>query len=202
MNSQLATQPPSPKSKTRLNSAFKQLWSMHWWMTACYVVLFVGGFSMVRSPEDTALQDNLYTFHKSVGALTMALLTGRIFILQRVWWRKYTHRLPKFTPEWIRIFLLHTAIYVFMLAVPLSGFFLSNSYQSNNVPFFWLTTLPDIFPQNSAIVELARNLHFWIAYTFLAFIALHIIDQRKFLRSLWRRSTKTLQKVYRSSKEQ
>ncbi|XWK88473.1 MAG: cytochrome b [Phormidium sp.] len=197
MSSQFAAEPQNSKPKNRLNSAFQQLWSMHWWMAACYLVLFVGGFGMVRSPEG-AVQGNLYTFHKSVGALTMALLTWRIFILQRVWWRKYTHKLPKFTPEWIRTFLLHTAIYVFMLAVPLSGFFLSNSYKPNNVSLFWLTTLPDIFPVNSAVVELARSLHFWIAYTFLAFIVLHIIDQKKYVRSLWRRATKTLQKSRQS----
>lgn len=181
------------KPQFRLNSAFKQLWSMHWWMAGCYLLMFVGGVWMVRMPEDTALQNNAYTLHKSIGALTMALLTWRIFILQRVWWRKYTRRLPKLTGEWIRTFLLHTAIYVFMLAVPLSGFFLSNSYQSGNVPFFWLT-LPDIFSENAAVVELARNLHFWIAYTFLGFILLHGIDQQKYLRSLWRRSTKALKK--------
>jgi cytochrome b561 len=172
---------------------------MHWWMAACYVLLFVGGVWMVRMPEDTALQDHAYTLHKSLGALTMALLTWRIFILQRVWWRKYTRRLPKLTGEWIRTFLLHTAIYIFMLAVPLSGFFLSNSYRSGNVPLFWIT-LPDIFPENAAVVELARDLHFWIAYTFLGFIVLHTLDQRKYLRSLWRRITQALRKAQGSAK--
>lgn len=145
---------------------------------------------MVRMPEDTVLQDNAYTLHKSLGALTMALLTLRIFILQRVWWRKYTRRLPKVNGEWLRTFLLHTAIYIFMLAVPISGFFLSNSYQSGNVSFFWVATLLDIFPENAAVVALARDLHFWIAYTFLGFIGLHALDQRKYVRSLWRRIIK------------
>ncbi len=186
---------PTPKPRSRMNSAFKQLWSIHWWMAGCYLLLFVGGFGMVRMPEDTVLQDNAYTLHKSFGALTMALLTWRIFWLQRVWWRKYTRRLPKFNGEWIRTFFLHAAIYVFMLAVPLSGFFLSNSYQSGNVPFFWVTTVPDLFPQNAAVVDLARNLHFWIAYTFLAFIVLHTIDQRKYVRSLWRRADQTVKRA-------
>lgn len=179
--------------KPRLNSAFKQLWSMHWWMAACYLVLFVGGFLMVRS-EGSPIQGDLYTLHKSFGALTMALLTWRIFILLRVWWAKYSRRFPKFTAGWIRTFLLHTAIYLFMLAVPISGFFLSNSYKVGNVPFFWIT-LPDLFPQNSAIVELARSLHFWIAYTFLAFIVLHVVEQRKVLRSLWRRMISLFKRV-------
>lgn len=197
MSSQLSSNKTAPSSKqptkppSRLNSAFKQLWSIHWWMAVGYLVLFVGGFLMIRMPEDTALQEHSYTLHKSIGALTMALLTLRIFILQRVWWRKYTRRLPKVNGEWIRTFLLHTAIYVFMLAAPLSGFFLSNSYQSGNVPFFWLT-LPDIFPQNLAVVDLARDLHFWLTYTFLGFIVLHAIDQKKYVRSLWRRASQSL----------
>ncbi|MBD2156556.1 cytochrome b/b6 domain-containing protein [Leptolyngbya sp. FACHB-16] len=184
----------APKPQSRLNSAFKQLWSIHWWMAACYLVLFAGGFSMVRMPEN-ALQENAYTLHKSFGALTMGLLTLRIFMLQQVWWRKYTRRLPKPTGEWIRTVLLHAAIYGFMLAVPISGFFLSNSYQSGNVPFFWIATLSDIFPENAAVVGLARSLHFWIAYMFLGFIMLHAIDQRKYVRSLWRRATQSLKKV-------
>jgi len=197
MSSQLAPQKPTPsatKPASRLNSAFKQLWSMHWWMAACYLVLFVGGFWMVRMPEGATLQEDAYTLHKSIGALTMALLTWRIFILQRVWWRKYTRRLPKVTGEWTRTFLLHAAIYVFMLAVPMSGFFLSNSYQSGNVPFFWLT-LPDIFPENSAVVGLARDMHFWVSYTFLGFIVLHAVDQKKYVRSLWRRSLQAVKKL-------
>lgn len=193
MSSQITTQ--KPKFKGRINSAFKQLWSMHWVMAGCYLILFVGGFLMVRLPENTPLQSPMYTFHKSIGALTMALLTWRIFILQRVWWRKYTNKLPKVSGEWIRAFLLHTLIYVFMLAVPITGFFLSNSYRSENVSFFWLTTLPDIFPQNSDVVELGRSLHFWLAYTFLAFIVLHSIDQRKYVRSLWRRTSNAIKKA-------
>ena len=66
---------------------------------------------MVKMPDNTPLQGNTYSLHKSIGALTRALLTWRIFILQRVWWRKYTRRFPKITGESIRTFLLYTAIY-------------------------------------------------------------------------------------------
>lgn len=187
--------PHKASTKPKINSIFKQLWSMHWVMAGCYLLLFVSGTLMVRLSEDTPLQDNFYTFHKSMGALTMALLTWRIFILQQIWWRKYTYRIPKFTEAWIRTFLLHTAIYVFMVAVPVSGFFLSNSHESRNVLFFWLMTLPDIFPKNSAVMELARNLHFWISYTFLGFIVLHAVDQRKYVQSLWKLASNILSKA-------
>ncbi|MGB7893206.1 MAG: cytochrome b [Microcoleus sp.] len=175
-----------PAAKPRLNSAFKQLMSLHWVMSACYLVLFISGTSMAQLPGELSIRGPLYDFHKSVGVLTMALLTWRILTLLRVWWKKYTKRLPKFTKEWYTNFALHATLYVFMWLVPVAGFLLSNSYKSNNVKFFGII-LPDMFPQNSAMVDLGRSLHFWLGYTFLAFVILHILDQKKVVRANWRR---------------
>ncbi|WP_272819409.1 cytochrome b [Scytonema hofmannii] len=116
----------------------------------------------------------------------MGLLTLRIFILLRVWWNKYTKRPPKLSKQWLKTVSLHTSLYLFMWAVPVTGFFLSNSYKSNNVKFFGLV-LPNFIPQNSALVSVARSSHFWVAYTFLAFILLHTVSQWKLLRANYRR---------------
>jgi cytochrome b561 len=177
-----------PAVKPRLNSAFKQLMSLHWVMSACYLVLFVTGAFMARLPREFFIRGSLYDFHKSVGVLTMAFLTLRILTLLRVWWKKYTKRLPKFTKEWYKSFALHVSLYVFMWLVPVAGFLLSNSYKSNIVKFFGIP-LPDLFPQNSAMVEVGRSLHFWLGYTFLAFVILHLLDQKKVVRANWRRLT-------------
>jgi len=75
-----------------------------------------------------------------------------------------------------------------MWLVPVAGFLLSNSYKSNIVKFFGIV-VPDMFPQNSAMVEVGRSLHFWLGYTFLAFVILHILDQKKVVRANWRRLT-------------
>ncbi len=61
--------------------------------------------------------------------------------------------------------------------------------KNNNVRFFGVT-LPDLFPQNSDLVDLGRNIHFWLAYTFLAFTILHAIDQFKVVKGFWRRISK------------
>ncbi|MEG5033257.1 cytochrome b [Microcoleus sp. AT3-D2] len=177
-----------PAAKPRLNSAFKQLMSLHWVMSACYLVLFISGTSMAQLPGELSIRGPLYDFHKSVGVLTMALLTWRILTLLRVWWKKYTKRLPKFTKEWYKNFALHVSLYLFMWLVPVAGFLLTNSYKSNNVKFFGIL-LPDLFPQDSAMVEVGSSLHFWLAYTFLAFAILHILDQKKVVRANWRRLT-------------
>ncbi len=179
-------QPEVSQTKPRVNSAFKHLMLVHWWMAAGYLVLFMNGKLMTELPEEVSFRGTMYDFHKSLGVLVIGLLTWRILVLLRVWWRKYTKRLPKFTPSWFRTFALHFSLYIFMWVVPVSGVFLSNSYQSHNVSLFGIG-LPDFFPENKAMLELGRNLHFWFAYTFLAFIILHAIAQWKVIRANWRR---------------
>ncbi|MGK7881773.1 MAG: cytochrome b [Crocosphaera sp.] len=176
-------------TKSRKNSAYKNLMSIHWWMFNCYIIVFIVGTFMSRLPREVFGRNLLYDFHKSLGVLTMALLTWRILTLLQVWWKKYTKRLPKYSPQWMQKVALHTSLYIFMWAVPISGFFFSNSFKNNNVRFFGIT-LPDLFPQNSDLVDLGRNIHFWLAYTFLAFIILHAIDQFKVVKGFWRRITK------------
>lgn len=181
MSSPSTTAPRSP----RLNSVFQRLMSIHWWMAGCYLILFVVGTFMAQLPRND-FRNMLYDFHKSIGVLTMALLTWRILTLIQVMGKKYARRLPKLSPQWLRNFALHTLMYVFMWAVPLAGFLLSNSFRANNVKFFGLL-LPDIFPQNEATVDVGRALHFWLSYTFLAFIALHLMVQWTVAKANWRR---------------
>ena len=181
------------QAKPRVTSAFQRLMSVHWWLATAYFILFVGGTVMSQLPREVSFRGMMYDAHKSIGILSMALLTWRILVLIQVWWKKYSKRWPKFSSKWWQTFVLHTSLYVFMWAVPIAGFLLSNSFKSNNVSFFGLV-LPDIFPQDKAMVEVGRGLHFWLAYTFLAFIILHTIAQWKVVRASWRRFQHFLQK--------
>jgi cytochrome b561 len=176
----------SVASKPRSNSAFKRLMSVHWWMAIAYLVLFPVGTFMAQLPREVSFRSSLYDFHKSIGILTMALLTWRILVLLQVWWKKYTKRSPKVSADWIKTVALHSSLYLLMWAVPIAGFLLSNSFKADNVKFFGIL-LPDIFPQNQAMIEVGRSAHFWLSYTFLAFIVLHGIAQWKVVRANWRR---------------
>ncbi len=180
-----------PTAKRKAN-AFQSLMSIHWLMAFCFLILFTLGILMARLPEDVAIREFAYATHKSFGVLILGLLVARIFLLLRVSWKKYSKRFPKKTPAWARAFALHSALYIFMLAQPLSGLFLSNSNASGGVPFFGMTA-PDLFPVNAGVVELARSLHFWLAYTFAAFIGLHLWEQQKVVRAYWRRALAFLQ---------
>lgn len=184
----------SVPKKSRLNSAFQRLMSVHWLMASCYLILFIIGTFMAQLPRND-FRNLLYDFHKSIGVLTMALLTWRILTLIQVIRKKYARRLPKFSPQWLKNFTLHTLMYVLMWAVPIAGFLLSNSFRPNNVKFFGLV-LPDLFPQNEAMVDVGRALHFWLAYTFLAFIALHLMIQWNVAKANWRRFKGFIQKTF------
>jgi len=155
-------------------------------MAFCYLLLFVVGTIMSLMPDEVSFRGRLYDFHKSIAVLSMGLLTWRILVLLRVWWRKYTKRSPKFTSAWFQSVALHTTLYLFMWAVPIAGFLMSNSFKAGNVKFFGLV-LPDLFPENPEMVAVGRNLHFWLSYTFLAMIVLHMLTQRKVVRANWRR---------------
>jgi cytochrome b561 len=162
--------------------------SIHWWMALCYLALFLGGTLMARLDRDVFLRGSLYDVHKSIGVLTLALLGWRIFVLLQVWWKKYSKRWPKTSPKWWQSVALHAGLYFFMVAVPVAGFLLSNSFKANNVTFFGLP-VPDVFPENKGMVEIGRSLHFWLAYVFLCFIILHAMLQWKVVKANWRRFT-------------
>lgn len=108
----------SKVAKGRKTSNFQRLWSLHWIMSASYLILFTGGAAMARMPRELFIRSPLYDLHKSIGALGMALLTWRIFLLLRVYISKYKRRSPKFSFNWFRTLALHTSLYVLMLGVP------------------------------------------------------------------------------------
>ncbi|MEM8639474.1 MAG: cytochrome b/b6 domain-containing protein [Cyanobacteria bacterium P01_G01_bin.54] len=189
----MATSSAITPTKRRRTSAFQRLMSVHWWMAGIYPALWGVGLLMVKLDRENPVRSPLYDFHKSLGIVTLMLLTWRIITLLQVWWRKYAKRWPRFSLPWLKLVALHSLLYGFMVGVPLSGFYLSNSFKSQNVRFFGLV-MPDLFPENHAALGLARSLHFWLSYVFLAFVILHMIDQWKVVKALWRRFQKWFQK--------
>ncbi|MBP5973638.1 cytochrome b/b6 domain-containing protein [Brasilonema sp. CT11] len=178
---------PTPL-KRRLNDAFGRLWKLHWVMAACFVVIYLLGMVMARLPREVFFRGSLYNVHKSFGVLVLGLLLLRVFTLLQVMAKKYLKRSPRLTPHWIKTFSLHLVLYLLMLIVPISGIFLSNT-GGHEIPFFFVT-LPNWFEENPSVGAIAHDLHFWLSYTLLALVVLHIIEQRQFLRRTWKRTFK------------
>lgn len=180
-------------AKSRKNkTAAQQLWFMHWLMAACYLLLFIGGVYMVNLSRNVSYRSDLYDFHKTLGVIVMSLLLARIFVLLLVLQHKYRRRQPKRTRQWVQTWALHTVLYFFMLLVPFSGYFASNISGHDVTIFGTGIVLPRLFAVNKQLNELGDSTHFWLAYTFLAFIVLHMVAQGKYLRTEVRRFSKQL----------
>ncbi|MGB0562711.1 MAG: cytochrome b, partial [Spirulinaceae cyanobacterium] len=114
----METATASPPTKRRRTSAFQRLMSVHWWMAGIYPALWAIGWFMVKLERENPVRSPLYDFHKSLGILTLMLLTWRIVVLLQVWWRKYAKRWPKFSLPWLKLVTLHSLLYGFMVGVP------------------------------------------------------------------------------------
>lgn len=171
--------------KPRWTQAFQRLWALHWVMAACFFVIYAIGMVMARLSHDVSVRGSLYTLHKSFGVLVLSLLLIRILTLLQAFGRKYLKRGPRLTPHWMQTFVLHGLMYLMMLVVPVSGIILSDA-GGHPIPFFWVT-LPDLFAENRSVAAIAHSLHFWLAYTLLVFVGLHLVEQHRFLQRTWKR---------------
>jgi cytochrome b561 len=172
--------------KPRQNSVFKHLMSMHWWMALCYLLLFPSGIVMAKLEGQYSNRELLFAAHKSFGVLVLLLLIGRGYLLFRVWGKKYSKHFPRLTGNWYIKTALHSLLYVMMVVVPLTGYWLSNAYQANNISLFGIP-MPDIFPVNSGVVSQAGMAHGVTSKLFAFLIVLHIVAQRKFVKASFRR---------------
>jgi cytochrome b561 len=184
----------STAPQPRLNNIFKQLMSMHWWMAGLYFILFASGITIERLQDGVSFRELLYAAHKSFGVLVLLLLAWRVFLLLRVWGRKYAKHLPKLTGNWYFKTGLHTLLYVMMFAVPLSGYWLSNAYQAHNITLFGLP-MPDIFPVDGEAASQAGAAHSRTSKIFAILIVGHSISQYKVVKANWRRLTAWIVKI-------
>jgi cytochrome b561 len=114
---------------------------------------------------------DLFVWHKSIG-LTILLL-----VLLRFAWR-LTHRPPAPAadiPRWeTRLARVgHGLLYVLMFAVPLTGWWVSDT---SRIPFraFWQLPVPDLLPASREMSMLAANIHGGLTNLLLLVAVLHI----------------------------
>jgi cytochrome b561 len=168
------------------NNIFRQLMSLHWWMAICYLILLPSGEMVSKIQANFSYHELVSTIHNSFGVLVLLLLDWRIYLLLKVWIRKYSKHLPRLTKNWYFKTCLHTILYLLMLVVPVSGYWLVNATHANDISLFWLP-MPDVFPVNSNVVSQARAAHIQTSEAFKILMIIHLIVQYKFIRTSWHR---------------
>jgi cytochrome b561 len=143
--------------------------SFHWLLAA----MILGQLVLGRVADKAALSPaklDLFVWHKSIGVSILLLAVLRLA------WRLANP--PPLAPAGIprHETLLaksgHILLYLLMFAVPLSGWWVSDS---SRVPFkaFWIMPMPDLLPIDRSMQEIAGRVHGLLIAVLLAVVIVH-----------------------------
>jgi len=140
---------------------------LHWLMAVLIIGLLILGLYMVGLPISYA-KLKLYGWHKEYGLLALGL------VMLRLVWRllNMTPRLSLPLLEKIAARTVHWAFYVFMFAMPLTGWLITSA-AGLPASFFGLFVLPDLIAPNEDARLLFEAIHKWLGYGLIATIVLH-----------------------------
>ena len=144
--------------------------AVHWVMAIGLVGLFIFGLYMADLPVSPA-KLKYYSWHKWAGVTLFALLVFRI-----VW--RATHRPPELPAHMSRgeqfvAHAGHAALYLLMIAVPLSGWLMSSAKGFQTV-WFGVLPIPDLIGKDKATGELLALVHKSLNLLFVAVIVGHV----------------------------
>lgn len=143
--------------------------ALHWLMALGLPATFALGYYMVDLPFSPA-KLQFYSWHKWAG-ITLFLLA-----LLRLGWR-LSHPAPAPVagmPAWQRLAAegTHHALYLLMLAIPLSGWLMSSAKGVPTV-YFGLLRLPDLVQRNVELGNALAWLHGSLNLALAALVTLH-----------------------------
>ncbi len=140
---------------------------LHWIMALLLVGLVILGLYMVELPIGLE-KLKLYGWHKEYGILALMLVIVR-----------FTWRLTNKTPdlnipllEKIAARAVHWLFYVFMFALPVTGW-LVTSTAGLPVSFFGLFVLPTIVSSDPQSLAMYEEIHKWLGYGLIVTFFLH-----------------------------
>ena len=156
---------PLKSNDTRWGSIAKTL---HWLMALAIIGNGILGLVMVDMSRGMD-KINTFAIHKSIGLSVLALL------ILRVCWRMFDRR-PRDEPmpRWQRLaaHATHGVLYLFMLAIPLSGW-LYNSAHGNPLQWFKWFNLPALMEENESLAEIFGETHEILFWTLVVVLAAH-----------------------------
>jgi cytochrome b561 len=143
--------------------------AMHWLM----LLLLVGVYACINLrelyPRGSDPRENLETWHFMLGLTVFAL----VFLRVAIRWLGVSPRIQPQPPLWQRRLagLMHLALYVFLIAMPLLGW-LTLSAEGKPIPFFGLQ-LPALVGASKALAGPFKEIHETIGTIGYYLIGLH-----------------------------
>ena len=145
----------------------------HWVMAILLITLLALGLYMTSLPinPDTI---ELYGWHKELGMLVLMLVIAR-----SIW--RVSNVIPRLALPWweaLAARVVHYLFYVFMFALPITGWLMSSA-AGFPVSFFNWFIFPDLISPNPNLMKLLEQIHEWLAYGLIATTCLHILAALK-----------------------
>lgn len=146
---------------------------LHWLVAVLMIGLTVLGLYMVALPIGIE-KLKLYGWHKEYGYLVLAL------VIIRLLWRLISKTPDLAIPAWeaFAARMVHWIFYGLMFALPITGWLLTSA-AGLPASFFGLLTLPTLVAPNDELRQLFQDIHKWLGYVLLVFIALHTLAALK-----------------------
>lgn len=150
---------------------------LHWLLAFLLFGLLAVGWYMAELPKEDPNKYMLYPWHKSFGLL--ALLLGVVRLLVR--YVSHIPALPMALAEWERVLsrLVHVAMYVAALLMPLSGYLMSATYPGGKPVQFFGLTIPDVITREESLSHMLHECHEITAWVLVLLIGLHIAGALK-----------------------
>jgi len=144
--------------------------ALHWLMALMLGGLLGLGFYMADLPLSPQ-KIQLFSWHKWAGVTVFGLVWLRLF------WR-LVHRPPAYPASMKALQQAaarsgHIALYVLMLAIPLSGWLMSSAKGVQTV-WFGVLPLPDLLSRDKALGHQLESLHRVLAVVLMVLVAVHI----------------------------
>lgn len=151
---------------------------LHWIVALLIIAAFALGLTMVDIPGITPTKLKYFSWHKWLGITVLVLATARLL------WR-LAHTAPPYPAvmrgwEKAAAHGVHAALYLLMLAVPVSGYFYS---LAAGVPVVYLgiVPLPVLMEASQEWKPILKDLHYALNMALLAIVALHVAAALKHL---------------------
>jgi cytochrome b561 len=143
---------------------------LHWVTAALVLTMIPIGIAMANA-DFGAAQDTLYNLHRSIGAVLLPLVIGRLL------WR-VTHPAPPLpadipTLQQMAAHATHWALYALLIAQAMVGWIATSAYRAP-INVFWLFELPPIWPVDQPFSEKMFSVHMAIGIAIALLLCAHI----------------------------
>jgi cytochrome b561 len=145
---------------------------LHWTVAGLVLLVQVpAGIAMLRV-DPGMLQDTLFTLHKNVGLIVLALAVFRLG------WRlanpvpALPDDLPGLQARLAR--LTHVLLYALLFLLPISGF-LFTAFGGFPVPLLLLVDIGKLVPASEPQAEVWKAIHHWAQWALYLVVTLHVL---------------------------